>query len=276
MEYLGIFSPLDWGILLIFLITLGTVAGFLAGLLGVGGGLVLVPGLFYLFQSFGYEGPSLMQYAVGTSIGIIVPTGIFSAHSHWKRNAVDQIRLQQLGLGVLPGVVAGMVFVSQLTGAALQIIFATLLTGLVFFMLLSSGRYSLHDGPSLFVTRLAGFLIGLVSTLIGIGGATLSVPFMILSRIPMHRAIGTAAALGVVISVPAAIGFIVIGWGAGSPLPFSLGFINGPAWICIIPASMLAAPVGARVSHKIPVKPLRRVFAGFMILVAAKMWMEIL
>lgn len=259
------------------LIGLGAFAGFLAGLLGVGGGIVLVPGLFYVFTFLGFESPYLMHIAVGTSLAIIVPTGFSSARAHWKKDAVDMGIVRTLGVGIVIGVILGTLLISGLSGVALKMIFATALLIFAVLMLSNTTKVQVFDGipPQPWASAAGGF-IGFISTLIGIGGATLSVPFMTFCKVPIHRAIGTAAALGLVISVPASLGSIVVGWDAEGRLPFSLGFVNVAAWAFIIPVSVMVAPLGAMAAHRLPVRILKRGFAVFMIFVALRMWYGLL
>ncbi len=265
------------------LLSLGVIAGFLAGLLGVGGGMVLVPGLFYILsimqERMGFDASYIMHICVGTSLAIIVPTGLASAWAHYKRGAVDLNLVRRIGVGIVFGVFLSTYVVGGFDGRTLKMIFAGALPIFAGLMIMGRGRFqSEGDVENLSPVRhgLAGVVIGALSTMIGIGGATLSVPYMSMNGVLMHRAIGTASALGLVIAVPASIGFMVIGWGQVNMPPFSLGYVNVMAWACVIPASVLVAPIGARVTHKIQVKPLRIGFAVFMVLVALNMWRKIL
>ena len=254
------------------LIILGCFAGFLAGLLGIGGGVVLVPGLYAVFSVLGYEHESLMHLCVGTSLAIIVPTGYSAARSHFKRGSCDMALLKQIGIGIALGVLSGTTIASALEGETLKAIFAVTISILAIIMLIDPKRFTLISHmPKQPVPAIAGFVIGNISTLIGIGGATLSVPFMSLCKTPIRTAIGTASGLGLVISIPAAIGFIIIGWNTEGLPPFSFGFVNVAAWLAIIPFSVLVAPLGSRMTHAVPVDLMRKGFAGFMILVSIKM-----
>lgn len=269
------------------LLSLGVVAGFLAGLLGVGGGIVLVPGLYYVFMSVqgqtGFDQSLLMHVCVGTSLAIIVPTGFSSALAHHKRGAVDFYLVRAIGAGVILGVIWATYIVRGLEGQVLKMIFASALP--LFAALMIFGKRwnkGAHVGEDKGVERAnladrsVGFVIGLLSSLIGIGGATLSVPYMSMRGVAMHRAVGTASALGLVISVPAACGFMLVGLGReGLPI-YSVGYVNILAWVCVIPASILIAPLGAKFAHQIAVRPLRIGFACFMVLVSLNMWRSIL
>ncbi len=267
----------------IMLLSLGVVAGFLAGLLGVGGGIVLVPGLFYILSivqaDMGFDPSYIMHICVGTSLAIIVPTGLSSARAHYRRDAVDFDLVRRIGVGIVIGVLFATYVVGGFDGRTLKMIFAGALP--IFAALMVMGRAifqtdGARESASPVRHGLAGVLIGTLSTMIGIGGATLSVPYMSMSGVKMHRAVGTASALGLVIAVPASVGFAVIGWGQANLPPLSIGYVNIMAWACVIPASVLVAPIGAMVAHKIQVKPLRIGFAVFMVLVSLNMWRKIL
>lgn len=268
--------------LVLLLLSLGAVAGFLAGLLGVGGGIVLVPGLYYIFGSlqsqFGFDPAYLMHMSVATSLAIIVPTGSSSAFAHHKKGGVDFDLVKAIGGGIVIGVIVATWIAKGLDVQTMRMIFATALMIMACIMILGRSRFQAECGepPKQPKTSIAGFVIGTISTMIGIGGATLSVPYMSMHGIKMHRAVGTASALGLVISIPATIGFMIIGWNLDNLPPFSLGYVNALAWICIIPVSVMIAPLGAKAAHKISVRRLKITFAIFMIVVALNMWRKIL
>ncbi len=254
------------------LIGIGVLAGFLAGLLGVGGGLVLVPGLFFGFSALGYAPDHLMHLAVGTSLAIIIPTGLSSALSHHRRKAVRMDLVWRIGPGILAGVALGTFIAAQIPGAGLKLVFAVSLFFLSGLMMIDSTRFHLaRDVPGRGGATLAGGVIGMLSALMGIGGATISVPFMTLCRVPIHQAVGTASALGLVIAIPAAAGYALIGRGADALPPFSWGYVNLGAFFLIAPFSILAAPRGARLAHGISVHALRRVFAVFLVMISLRM-----
>lgn len=265
-------SDLLW--LLPCLLVLGGIAGFLSGLLGVGGGIVLVPGLLFIFETMGYGSEQLMYVAVGTSLSIIIPTGLSSAWAHYKKDAFDKEVFQKIGLGIVAGVILGTVLVRHFSAGDLKLIFAIAIGVLSFTMLFDVNKYKILKAlPPQPWTALYGVFAGCISTLIGIGGATINVPFMSLSGVSMRRAVGTASALGILISVPAMLGFVLIGWGQDGRPPLSFGYVNLVAALSILPISTLVAPFGAHVAHKVPLDLLRRIFGVFMVLVAIKMWM---
>lgn len=260
-----------------FAIVLGGVAGFLAGLLGVGGGLVLVPGLYFGLTWLGFESPYLMHLAVGTSLAIIIPTGFSSARAHFRHGAVRIDLVRRIGPGIVLGVVMGTVIAGLLSGDGLKLVFAMAMAALAVLMMFDTGRFALAaDVPGPPWSTLAGAGIGTLSALMGIGGATISVPYMTFCRVPMRQAVGTASALGLVIAIPAVVGFVLIGHGVTSLPPFSLGLVSLPALGMIAPAGMLAAPWGVRAAHCMPVAALRRIFAGFLVLVALRMLYDVL
>ncbi len=267
--------------LIAMLLCVGAVAGFLAGLLGLGGGIVLVPSLFYIFSllqpSMAFDSEHLMHMSVGTSLAIIVPTGLSSAFAHYKNNSVDFNLVRNIGFGVVIGVIISTWVVSFLDVHSMKLIFSCAILILAIIMVINPARFNVNLGKvkQPFMS-IAGVIIGLVSTLIGIGGATLSVPYMNFHGTSMHRAVGSASALGLVIAVPATIGFIIIGLGENNLPPFSMGYINFMAWAIIVPVSVMVAPLGVRATHNISVRLLKIIFASFMILVAVNMWREVM
>lgn len=264
-------------ILVPLLIVLGLASGFMAGLLGIGGGIILVPGLFFLFKTLGYAPDILMHLSVGTSLAIIIPTGISSARAHWKRGAVRIELLKHIGPGIVLGVAAGTLIADILSGHQLTLVFAG---ALLFFAVLMQIPPKVREDAShtigVIKGTIGGFFVGILSSLMGIGGATLNVPFMTLNGVGIHNAVATASALGPFIAIPGTIGFVLIGWDHAGLPPFSLGYINLLAALLIAPLGVLAAPYGAAAAHKVSVKALRRIFSLFIIIVAAKMMWEAL
>jgi uncharacterized membrane protein YfcA len=262
-------------ILVPLLIILGLAAGFMAGLLGIGGGIILVPGIFFLFKTLGYSDSILMHVAVGTSLAIIIPTGFSSARAHFRRGAVKIELIKHIGPGIVMGVVAGTFIARLLSGHELTMVFAASL--LCFAMLMQIPPKVREDAAhiiGMIKGTVGGFFVGVLSSLMGIGGATLNIPFMTLNGIGIHNAVATASALGPFIALPGTLGFMVIGWDAEGLPPFSLGYINLLAFALIAPLSFLAAPYGAAAAHKVSVVTLRRIFSVFLIIVAGKMMWE--
>lgn len=261
----------------ILLIFFGSLSGFLAGLLGVGGGFVTTPALLLLYNMIGYDGPDSMHVCVGTSLLIIVFNGISSARAHWKRGVVDTDFVLRLGGGAALGTVGGALLASKIDSETLMVVFAC---AVLFFAFLMARDLTLISFPKAFFSRpvnvIYGAMVGCFSSLIGIGGSVFNVPYMSAAGLDIRRAIGTGAMTGIFISLPASIGFMVIGQGVEGLPAFSFGYVNMLVVAIIVPFSMLCAPLGVRVSHAIDRKPLRLGFAAFMVLVSMKMWFEIL
>jgi uncharacterized membrane protein YfcA len=271
MQELLTFLPL-----ILFLCTVGTVAGFMAGLLGIGGGLILVPAMYYGFQYLGYESDYLMHIAVGTSLAAILPTGFSSARAHYKRGAIMMDVLKKITPLTLCGSVFG-VFLAYLitTPAVLMIIFGTAVLFVSLLMLIDTKKMQIWRGlPPPYILILLSFSIGALASLMGIGGALMSVPLLTMCGYAIHKAIGTASAIGLSISLPASLGFLLIGLTVSTGVPLTLGYIHVLALICITPFSIALAPWGAKVSHAMDAQKLRRVFVMFMIIMAVQMLYE--
>ena len=258
------------------LIAAGAIGGVVSGLLGVGGGIITVPVLFELFGLLGVDPAVRMHLAVGTSLATIIPTSITSARAHAKRGAVDPGLLRTLGPPLFLGVVLGTIIAGPVKGTVLTAVFAVAALTVSLYMALRRDTWLLGEalpkGPGLWTL---GGGIGTVSVLMGIGGGTLGVPAMTLFNVPMHRAVGTAAALGLVVSVPGAIGFLIGGWADPGLPPFSLGYINLLACGLLLPTMLLTVPLGARIAHSISQRALRRAFAAFLLIVSARMFVSL-
>lgn len=271
-DFLAQYS-LPWllGLTVALLIT-GIVAGLLAGLLGVGGGIVIVPVLYHLFTLRGVDPEVRMHVAVGTSLATIIPTSIISARAHRKRGSLDKQLLRRLIPSVLVGVVLGAVVSQWLSGQVLTTVFAVIALLVAANMGLRKEALLVHDElPGTVGTSLIGSGIGGISTLMGIGGGTLSVPILSAFKTPMHVAVGTGAALGMVISLPGAIGFLINGVGVANRPPFTVGYVNLAGLALIVPMTMLLAPYGARLAHSVDARRLRQLFALFLFLTALRM-----
>ncbi len=255
----------------LLLAVIGAVAGVLAGLLGVGGGIVLVPALFYAFSGLGYGGDQLMQMCLATSLATIIVTSVRSVHSHNKKGAVDWEILRSWAPGIAVGAVIGMFTVTGLRSGALQAIFGIL--ALIVGLYMGAGRAEWRLGqamPTGIKRAILSPAMGFLSVLMGIGGGTFGVPLMSLFNTPIHRAVATAAGFGVLIAVPAVIGFVLVETPAAAP-PYTLGLVSVPAFALIIAMTLITAPYGVRLAHAMDPKPLKRVFAVFLILVALNM-----
>jgi len=246
------------------------VAGLLAGLLGVGGGLIIVPALLWLFVIQGLETPHLMQLAVGTSLASIVFTSLSSIYAHHRHQAVLWPKVLALTPGILVGALLGALLADQLASQQLTTLFAlfeVLVALQMWFGRTPQQQRQLSNG----VMNLAGIIIGAFSALIGIGGGTLTVPFLSAINTPIRQAVATSAACGLPIALAGTVGFIVIGWG-NSQLPAgSWGYLYPPALLGIVISSVLFAPLGARLAHRLPTVLLKRFFAGFLLVLGLKL-----
>lgn len=253
------------------LIATGVIAGLLAGTFGVGGGAVIVP-VFYQFLTALHVDPELcMHIAIGTSLGIIIPTSIRSFLSHKKRGAVDMALLRSWAVPVILGVVLGAVIANLLSNDGLKGIFAilALLVGLRLVFRIGGQRLAatMPGQPAL---SLIGGAIGTSSTLMGIGGGTFCNAVMTIYGRPIHQAVATSSGLGVLISIPGAIGFMWLGWGQEGLPPLSLGYVNLLGVLLVVPISTLVAPLGVRLAHALERRQLEMGFGIFLLIVAAR------
>ena len=252
------------------LLGIGAFAGVLAGLLGVGGGIVLVPAFFYVFQTLGYDSPQLMQMCLATSLATIIVTSIRSVMAHNKKGAVDWAILRGWAPGIAVGAVIGFFIASSLRSAVLQMIFGVLAILVGLYMAFGKAHWRLGDAMPTGIARvLASPVIGFLSVLMGIGGGSFGVPTMALHNVPIHRAVATAAGFGVIIAVPSVLGFLTVDMAVAPP--YSIGAVNLVAFGLVISMTLITAPWGAALAHRMDPKPLKRVFGGFLILVALNM-----
>lgn len=263
-------DPMLLLMMVVLLAIIGAFAGVLAGLLGVGGGIVLVPAFFYAFTTLGFAGPNLMQVCLATSLATIIVTSVRSVLSHNKKGAVEWAVLKSWGPFIASGAAVGVITASALKSTTLQMIFGVL--GIIVGLYMAFGRseWRLGDGMPKGIRRvIIAPIVGFLSVLMGIGGGSFGVPLMTLYNMPIHRAVATAAGFGVTIAIPSVIGFLIIPVEAAPP--FSLGAVNLPAFFLVICMTMLTAPLGAKLAHAMDPKPLKRVFAVFITLVALNM-----
>lgn len=272
MDILTSHSPAWLAGLVLALVVTGAIAGVLAGLLGVGGGIVIVPVLYHLFTLLGIDESVRMHVTVGTSLATIIPTSIMSSRAHRRRGSLDVSLIRRLMPGVVVGVVLGAIASRYLGGGVLTAVFAVVALAVALNMAFKREGFALADAlPGPAGTALIGGGIGGVSTLMGIGGGTLSVPILNALRVPMHTAVGTGAMLGMVISLPGALAFVVNGLGVPLRPPLSLGYVNLLGMALIVPATMATTGWGARLAHRIDARRLRQVFAVFLALTSARM-----
>lgn len=258
------------------LLATGVAAGFLAGLLGVGGGIIVVPVLFYLFGILDVSPDIAMHLAVGTSLATIIPTSVASARSHQRNGAVDGPLLQIIGPAVIVGVLIGTVIAAFVSGQTLTAIFAGVAFVVALNMAFGRPEWRISkELPGKSGVSVMGVVIGTFSAMMGIGGGTLSVPFLTLFGHPVHRAVGTAAAIGFLIAVPGTIGFIVSGWTQTDLPPFAVGYVHLLGFALIVPTSVLMAPVGAKVAHGLDRRKLSLAFALFLALTSLRMFLSL-
>lgn len=258
------------------LLVAGVFTGLTAGLLGVGGGIVIVPILFHLFTTLGVDADVRMHVAVGTSLATIIATSMSSFRAHHKRGGVDIDLLRSWGPAIFAGVLIGSLLSGYVKGPVLMTVFATVGVVVALHMAFSKPSLTIADGLPVGLPKqaLAG-TIGMVSAMMGIGGGTLSVPVLTLFGFPVHSAVGSASAIGLIIGIPGTIAFIATGWDAADLPPFSLGYVNLLAFALILPTSMYFAPLGARLAYKINTRNLRRTFAVFLAITAARMFYSV-
>ncbi|PVB63244.1 sulfite exporter TauE/SafE family protein [Labrenzia sp. 011] len=262
MEDLSLFSL---GLLAAALLATGLVAGLIAGLLGVGGGIVIVPVLFYMFTALKIDSSVLMHVAVGTSLATILATGTSSARAHYKRGSVDVDLLKRWWWAIALGVLVGGTLAGNISGGALTFVFGIVALAVSANMMFRRNSAALADSlPGSPLKEVLGFLIGGISVMMGIGGGTLGVPTLTLFNYPIHKAVGTAAAIGLIIAIPGTLLSIYFGWGVEGRPPLSLGYVNLIGLLLIIPVSSLTAPLGARIAHAIDSSKLKLVFALFL------------
>jgi uncharacterized membrane protein YfcA len=250
---------------------LGLLVGFVAGLLGVGGGLIIVPVLIFLLHAQGLAAGMEPQLALGTSLASILFTSLSSVRAHHRHGAVDWPLVRRIAPGIVLGTLAGAMLAAQMPAALLKGVFVVFLFYAAIQMWLDF-KPAPHRGlPGRAGTTLAGSVIGAVSSWVGIGGGTLSVPFMLWHNVALHRAIATSAAIGFPVALAGAVGYMVGGWDASGLPAGSVGFVYMPALAGIVLGSVLTAPLGARTAHRLPVRPLKRIFALLLITLALRM-----
>jgi uncharacterized membrane protein YfcA len=249
----------------------GAVAGLLAGIFGIGGGAVMVPVLYQFLGTLGVEDEVRMHLSVGTSLAVIVPTSLRSYFSHKSRDAVDQELLKNYLVSVPIGVVLGSLAVSYISADGLKAVFAAIAFVVALKMMFGKESWRLaEDLPGAAGRGAAGVVIGLLSSLMGIGGGVLNNTFMTLYNRPIHQAVATSSGVGVLISIPGTLGFIWAGWGKEALPDFSFGFVNLLAVALIIPITIYTAPLGVKIAHSLPKSVLSRAFGVFLIIVAIR------
>ena len=255
---------------ILLIISTALVAGFLAGFFGIGGGLITIPILVYIFKSLSIENEYIMHLAVGTSFSIIIPTALVSVITHNKLNAVDFNIMKSYGVFVVIGVLVGTFFASTLNSKSLILIFSIILFIMSVNFFYNKNEYIKKLDFKLTLRILSGFIVGFISSLMGIAGAIMNVPILKSCGYSINRAIGTSAFIGLFISIFGAIGFIGSGIILNSDLPFSIGFVYIPAFLIFTPITSFMARLGAKSVHKIEKNKITIYFSIFLFLVASK------
>ena len=249
--------------------------GFVAGLFGIGGGLITVPFLFYIFGSIGLDPSYIMHLAVGTSFAIIIPTSIASVLTHHKFKAVDFNIVKSYGLYVVIGVIFGTIFAATLKTKSLLFFFSIIILFLGFYLLfLKEKEKNISIEIKVYLKIILGFISGFISAPMGIGGAIMNVPILKFFGYTINRAIGSSAAIGFLIAFFGAIGFLITGTYLKTEIPLSIGFLNLPAFIIFVPITTFMARVGANTVHKIDKSKISKYFGIFLLIVSSKLFYE--
>ena len=264
--------------LLLVLSIAAAIAGFMAGLLGVGGGIIIVPALYYAFTILEFDLVTRMHLSVGTSLAIIIPTSIISTKTHMEHDAVDFKMIKSFGIFILLGVITGTFLAVSLKTPTLILFFSifALMVGLFFIFL----REQLVENPkkiSNFIKNISGVIIGFISVPLGIGGGSLMVPFMRTFGYDIRKSIGTAAAVGFLIAISGTTTMIIGGNLINNiNTPFSVGYINLLGFAVFVPVTMIMARLGAKTVYKINKKILGKIFGIFLIIVSIRSFVEYL
>ena len=263
-------------IYLIFIMIITAIpAGFAAGLFGIGGGLITVPILFYIFSTSGIEQSYLMHLAVGTSFGIIIPTSIVSVLTHHQHKAVDFGVVKGYGFFVAIGVILGTILAANLKTKPLILFFTIIVFILAFYLLfLKEKEQNLEIKMGLLARGLSGIVSGFISAPMGIGGAVMNVPILKFFGYSINKAIGSAAAIGFIIALFGAVGFLISGSYLNAQLPLSFGFLNIPAFLIFFPITAFMARLGAKASHRINKKKMTKYFGLFLVVIGTRFLYE--
>jgi len=274
---------MDWNTLIGYwpfvlgMLATGVVSGVAAGLLGIGGGAVIVPALSNALLLMGFDAEVVQHVAVGTSLAIIIPTGIMSARSHHKRGALDMAVLKLWAPFIVVGTFVGGLMAGWYSGDVLRVVFAVMafvIAANIVFSFQTKLMGHLHESKP--THRVAALIVGYLSSLMGIGGGSLTVPTLVAFGHSMHKAVGTSAAIGVAIAISGTLGFLISGWGVDDLPPLSLGYINLVALVLVGVMATICAPFGAALAHRLDQKTLKYVFAIFLVAVGLNMLWKVL
>ena len=251
--------------------------GFVAGLFGIGGGLITVPFLYYIFGLLNIDPQYVMHLAVGTSFAIIIPTSIVSVLTHQKFNAVDFQIVKNYGVYVIMGVIIGTLFAASLKTKSLVLFFSIVILFLgIYLLLLKESKQNIIMEMKLHSKIIFGLIVGFISAVMGIGGAIMNVPILKFFGYSINKAIGSAAAIGFLIALFGATGFLFTGSYLKTNLPLSIGFLNIPAFLIFIPITTFMARIGAKTVHRIDKNKISKLFGIFLLVVATKFLFEYL
>jgi uncharacterized membrane protein YfcA len=271
--------------LALLLIAVGALSGFMAGLFGIGGGAILVPVFYECFRLVGVPLEVRMPLCIGTSLAIIIPTSIASFRAHYKRGAVDMDILRRWWLPIIIGVVVGSVTARYAPERLFKIVFVMVAWFAASRLLLARDNWKLGDevptGP---LMRVYGFFVGLLSTLMGVGGGLFANLLMTFYGRPIHQAVATSSALAVLISIPGALGYVYAGWPAASrfpdvaalQLPFALGYVSLIGALLVMPTTLITAPLGVKVAHALSKRTLEMAFGAYMFIVGSRFAISLL
>jgi uncharacterized membrane protein YfcA len=271
--------------LALLLVAVGALSGFLAGVFGVGGGAILVPVFYECFRLAGVPLEVRMPLCIGTSLAIIIPTSIRSWRAHHRRGAVDMDVLKVWWMPVLAGVIAGSVTARYAPERLFKIVFAMVAYSAAVRLLLARQSWKLGDdlprGP---LMKAYGFLVGILSTLMGIGGGLFSNLLMTFYGRPIHQAVATSSALAVLISIPGALGYVYAGWPvaarfpdvAALQLPFAIGYVSLIGAVLVMPTSLLTAPLGVKAAHAMSKRTLEMAFGTYLFIVGSRFVISLL
>jgi uncharacterized membrane protein YfcA len=271
--------------LTLLLVAVGALSGFLAGLFGIGGGAILVPVFYECFRLAGVPLAVRMPLCIGTSLAIIIPTSISSFHAHYVRGAVDMDIVRAWWLPVVTGVIAGSVTARFAPERLFKIVFVMVAYTAATRLLLARESWKFGDDfPKGALMKVYGFIVGLLSTLMGVGGGLFLNLLMTFYGRPIHQAVATSSALAVLISIPGAIGYVYAGWPAAAhypqvaalQLPFALGYISLIGAVLVMPTSLLTAPLGVRAAHAMSKRTLEMAFGVYMLIVGSRFAISLL
>lgn len=257
-------------------LAMGLFAGFFAGLLGIGGGMILVTLMVIAFQAQEFAPDRLLHLALGTSMATIVFTSMSSVRAHHKHGAVRWDIVRNSAAGLVIGTLLGTLVAEFLRSKVLGFLFVAFVVYSAINMMFDIKPKPSRQLPGKMGMQLGGGLIGVLSALVGAGGGFISTPLMLMSNVPMRNCVGTSAALGLPIALAGAIGFVITGWTKDHLPPLSFGYVYVPAAIAIVVGTFVTVPLGARVAHSVPVKTLKKVFAVILVILATKMLWSLL